>query len=178
MRQVLATAVAPRREVRPLDRAWLTISDQLLLEVALLDPGARVREQRDAATEADEPPRTVVVADDDPEMRAYVAQCLRAVEPRVDVLEAADGIEALTLLASNKVDLVITDVVMPRLDGIALCERIQDDEELRKIPILLVSGEVALEALRGAKSMDLAVAQLAKPFSARMLRDAIAPLLA
>jgi CheY-like chemotaxis protein len=57
-----------------------------------------------------------------------------------DVVEAYDGIQALELLARQRPDLIILDVMMPRLDGWATLTRIQEDTQLQDIPVLMLTA--------------------------------------
>jgi CheY-like chemotaxis protein len=118
-----------------------------------------------------EPP-TVLIADDDVDMRLYLRSCLESRGSRfARVIEAADGRTALRLARSGVVDLLISDVVMPGLNGRALCDALRADAGLRSIPILLISGEDPAE---GPGSAD---AFLAKPFNAHQLLAAVEGLL-
>lgn len=60
----------------------------------------------------------------------------------ITVLEAANGVEALEILRTSKVDLVFTDIVMPEMDGFELCFEIRKIPELRDLPIVVVSTHV------------------------------------
>lgn len=112
------------------------------------------------------PFRPTLIVDDDPDMRFYLRTCLQGMGVQ-HVLEAADGEEALALARSG-VDLVISDVVIPRLDGSALCRAIKDDPATRDVPVLLISGEDGTPAPEaGADGF------LRKPFNARQLREAV-----
>lgn len=153
------------------------VSDRLRLEIALI--GATP----DAETHPGEPgkgsprPRTVLVVDDDPEMRTYLTRCLRNIDLAVSHVEfAANGVEALEKLASCAADLIITDLVMPRMDGFVLCEHLAVDRALRSIPILVVSGEISREEVRTRIPDHASVQVLSKPFNARMLEEAVRPL--
>ena len=87
-------------------------------------------------------PRTVLLVDDDPDMRLYLRSCLRSMASPFDrVLEAGDGLEALRLIRSRTVDLVICDVGLPGLDGRRLTRAIRDDATMRHVAVLLISGE-------------------------------------
>ncbi len=111
----------------------------------------------------------ILVVDDDHDMRLYMRGCLRGLGSRIHrVLEAGDGVDALPLVRSGLVHLVITDVVLPRLGGYGLCRAIKDDPRLRGLPVLLVSGvaDVPPPDVR-------ADGFLAKPFNARQLSDAV-----
>ncbi|MBE1441607.1 response regulator transcription factor [Paenibacillus sp. OAS669] len=79
---------------------------------------------------------TVLVVDDDPEIRDVIHVYLRNEGYRV--LEAADGLEALDLLKSNLIHLVILDVMMPRMDGIKACIKIRETSTL---PIIMLSAK-------------------------------------
>ena len=121
---------------------------------------------------------TFLVVDDDAELRAYVRRCLGSFGKEGPfVLEAEDGQAALEVLDTETVDLIISDVVMPRMDGLALCQALGDDEQLRQVPVLLVTGETSVAARRLAQSAG-ARGLLAKPFNARKLRAALERLLA
>ena len=124
-------------------------------------------------------PLTIVVVDDDPEMRRYIQRGLeRAFAAASRVHQAADGEEALRVVAEHAVDLVITDVLLPRLDGLSLCHALESAEATRTLPVLIVSGE--LEAVERARALVHGRphrAFLAKPFNAASLRVAVEALL-
>lgn len=79
---------------------------------------------------------TVLVVDDDTEIRDVIHVYLR--NEGYHVLEAANGLEALNLLKSNPVHLVILDVMMPRMDGITTCFKIRETSTL---PIIMLSAK-------------------------------------
>lgn len=116
---------------------------------------------------------TILVVDDDPDMRLYLQGCLQGLGgDRNRVLEAADGQEALRLVRETDVDLVISDVILPRLDGRSLLAAIRSDPALRHIPVLLVSGQE-----QPTPSESPADAWLSKPFNARQLLESVRRLL-
>lgn len=129
------------------------------------------------------PAYTILLVDDDAEMRGYLRRCLRRYGGGGHVChEAADGQEALDWLGTHTADLVITDVVMPRMDGLALCRSLHErarHEGARAVParplsVLVISGEQGVEA-----ALPLgAHGALAKPFNARTLADALDQVLA
>jgi CheY-like chemotaxis protein len=107
-------------------------------------------------------PVSVLVVDDDPDMRVYLRSCLRGLGAGIGrVLDAADGLEALAVVRSGAVQLVLTDVVMPGLDGLALCRAIKADPALQGVGVVLISG--VEERPPGATGAD---AFLTKPFNA------------
>lgn len=103
---------------------------------------------------------TAVLAEDDPLLRDAWATALRSLGLRVR--EAADGIEALEAFRADSPDLLITDVRMPRMDGIQLIRKLRD--EGRRIPIVVVTGWSSPELDRLAAETDSLVV-LRKPFS-------------
>lgn len=115
---------------------------------------------------------TVLVADDDADMRLYLAGCLRGFGlAGLTISEAANGREALLLARTLAFDLIISDVVMPGLDGLGLCRALKADPATAAIPLLLVSGETRAPP-------PCADAFLEKPFNAAGLRAHLERLLA
>jgi two-component system, chemotaxis family, chemotaxis protein CheY len=112
---------------------------------------------------------TILIVDDDPDMRLYLRGCLRGLgEAAGAVIDAADGVEALRRVRADGVGLVISDVVLPRMDGLALRQAIRDDSMHAHLPVLLISGDPGAVLLYGPDD-----AFLAKPFNARELLAAV-----
>jgi CheY-like chemotaxis protein len=125
----------------------------------------------EARERVDALPRTALVVDDDPDMRLYVRSCLRRLESPFDqVLEAADGLEALRLVRTGVVQLVISDVGLPGLDGRRLCRAIREDAALGHVSVLLISGE-------GILTDSTADGFLSKPFNSQQLLTALGALI-
>lgn len=111
----------------------------------------------------------ILVAEDEASVRDFVARALGAAG--YDVLCAEDGVQAMAALARERFDLVLTDIVMPGLDGIALALRVAKDHP--GLPVLLMTGYAA-ERQR-AHNLDALISQtLFKPFSLRDLLKAVA----
>ncbi|MGD8319184.1 MAG: response regulator [Gemmatimonadota bacterium] len=117
---------------------------------------------------------TLLVVDDDADLRLYVRQCVSGAIPSfARVLEAADGVSGLELLAAEPVDMVVCDVVMRRMDGLEMCRRFRLDPRSAGTPILLMTGTDAFEdTLRRARDAG-ADGVVPKPFNASRLRAAI-----
>jgi CheY-like chemotaxis protein len=116
---------------------------------------------------------TILIVDDDADMRRYLRGCLVGLGPAVGiVVDAADGEEALRRAREDHVDLVISDVILPRLDGRALLKAIRSDPGLTGVAVLLISGQ---DELRSPEAP--ADGWLSKPFNARQLLDAVQRLL-
>jgi CheY-like chemotaxis protein len=112
---------------------------------------------------------TILIVDDDPDMRLYLRGCLRGLGGAAGtVIDAADGDEALRRVRAGGVDLLVTDVVLPRMDGLQLHRAIRGDAAHVHLPILLISG-----APEGAPPPGPADAFLAKPFNAGELLAAV-----
>jgi PAS domain S-box-containing protein len=109
---------------------------------------------------------SVLVVDDNADMRGYVAGLLEAGGYRVRVAE--DGVAALEQMRAGSTDLVLTDVMMPRLDGFGLVRAIRADPVLASVPVVMLSARAGEEGtLTGLESG--ADDYLVKPFSAREL---------
>jgi PAS domain S-box-containing protein len=107
----------------------------------------------------------VVLADDNADMRQYLARLLA---PSYDVTAVADGKDALAAAARVHPDLILTDVMMPGLDGFELLRQLRADPELRDIPVIVLSARAGEEAKVEGLRMG-ANDYLVKPFSARDL---------
>jgi PAS domain S-box-containing protein len=81
---------------------------------------------------------SVLIVNDEPDQLILMGNLLR--KAGYSVLTAEDGLEALTLARRVHPDLIISDVSMPRMDGLGLCREIRADAELKTVPILLISA--------------------------------------
>src|SRR5262249_60750933 len=108
----------------------------------------------------------ILVVEDNAEMNRFLVEEL-ARDYRV--VSAFDGVEGLEVARARKPDLVVSDVMMPGLDGLALLRALRDDVDLSAAPVILLTAradeETLLEGLSGG-----ADDYLSKPFSARELR--------
>jgi PAS domain S-box-containing protein len=107
----------------------------------------------------------VLVADDNADMRAYIGRLLGA---HWDVATVEDGNAAIEAIRKNPPDLVVTDAMMPGLDGFGLLAAIRNDPDLRDLPVIMLSARAGEEAR--IEGLDAgADYYLTKPFSAREL---------
>jgi PAS domain S-box-containing protein len=81
---------------------------------------------------------SVLIVNDEPDQLSLMGSLLR--KAGYSILTAEDGVEGLTLVRRERPDLVISDVSMPRMDGLEFCRQIRADLELKTVPILLVSA--------------------------------------
>jgi type IV pilus assembly protein PilB len=82
----------------------------------------------------------ILLVDDDESIRTIVHKGLEQLAVPVQVLMASDGVEALQKVQTDLVDMVILDVMMPRMDGFAVCERLRSDVRTAFIPILMLTA--------------------------------------
>jgi two-component system chemotaxis response regulator CheY len=117
--------------------------------------------------------KVVLITDDSPIIRGALKRILSLTGLSFGrVLEAADGRQALEALAAERVDLLITDIHMPEMDGLELLRAMRKRPELPRIPAILISSDGA--SLRSAELDSLGVhARLGKPFRMEAVRDAI-----
>ena len=92
------------------------------------------------------------------------------------VLEAADGVEALTALRGNRVGLILSDINMPNMDGLQLLSEVKSSAEYRHIPVLMVTTEGAQAKVLEAVSLG-AVGYVRKPFTADQIKEKLVGLL-
>ena len=84
--------------------------------------------------------RTLLIVDDSPTIRKAIKDAVTANGMFSTILEANDGMEALKLFSSNKIDFIVTDVMMPRLDGYKFISTIKNSELGRDIPVIMLSA--------------------------------------
>jgi signal transduction histidine kinase len=124
-----------------------------------------------AATAAAAARRYVVLADDNADLRDYICRLL--VSRGYEVEPVADGQAALAALRARRPDILVTDVMMPQLDGFGLLQAVRRDTALRDLPVIMLSAragdEAKVEGL-GSGADDY----LTKPFSSRELLARIA----
>ena len=110
--------------------------------------------------------RTALIVDDAQTMRKLVSFTLRTCG--LEVLEAGDGVEGLQILRSRPVDLIITDVNMPRMDGIEFTRQARQVLAGRSVPILILTTESEAEKKNRARAAG-ASGWIVKPFQQQQL---------
>lgn len=111
-------------------------------------------------------PKTIMTVDDSASVRQMVAYTLR--EAGYDVVEACDGVDALTKIDSAAFSLIITDLNMPRMDGITLIKELRTKPKIRFTPILMLTTESQGEKKMEGKSAG-ATGWIVKPFKPEQL---------
>ncbi|MEW6494760.1 MAG: ATP-binding protein, partial [Cyanobacteriota bacterium] len=134
------------------------------------DTGSRTQEEVPSSSPHPYPWARILLVEDNADMRDYLRRLL---QQYYEVEAVADGHAALAAVRASVPDLVLSDVMMPGLDGFGLLRELRDDPQTREIPILLLSArageEAAVEGL-AAGADDY----LVKPFSARELLARVA----
>ena len=113
---------------------------------------------------------SVLIVDDCPAMQTVIRRILGISGFDLEACYfAADGSEALSMLRRHTVDLVISDVNMPRLDGEGMLRCLAEDEELRKVPVVMVSSDGTRSRVDRLVGMG-AKGYVVKPFQPAVLR--------
>jgi two-component system, chemotaxis family, chemotaxis protein CheY len=114
---------------------------------------------------------TILVVDDSATTRSLVASYLADL-PEVDVVEASSGFEALRVLPARRVDLIVTDINMPDINGLELLSFVRANPNYRRIPVVIITTENSAEDRK--RGLDLGASDyLVKPFGAADLRRAV-----
>ena len=112
---------------------------------------------------------TVLVVEDSEEMREYVAEELSA---EYNIRTASNGADALDIIRNDKIDLVVSDIMMPVMDGCELCNTIKQDSDLSHIPIILLTAVVGTE--KRIETLEVgADGYIEKPFTMELLKSNI-----
>lgn len=115
----------------------------------------------------------IMIVDDSPVMRAFIRKVVGlAGLPIGEYCEAGDGEEALKLLRERWMDLVLTDINMPRMNGEEFVRLMEDDELLRDIPVIVVSTDSSHSRIQHMLALG-ARGYVSKPFLPEALRDEV-----
>ena len=150
------------RSLAELQHGTLTLGagtelNEFILELPSCDPpsednaaaeeSAEGQDARDTAADAEFTPditgETILVVEDDPEMREFIKDQLAE---KWSVLTAADGKDALDVLARSNVTLIVSDIMMPVMDGMELCRTVKTDSRYSHIPFILLTAKTSLES--------------------------------
>ncbi|MEQ9824623.1 MAG: response regulator [Puniceicoccaceae bacterium] len=118
----------------------------------------------DAGLESDQ--KWVLIVEDHPQVRDYIREQL---QDQFQILEAENGANALELALETIPDLIISDVMMPGMDGFEFCNRLKQDEKLSHIPVMLLTARAGDDSSMEGWQTG-ADDYLTKPFNAKELR--------
>lgn len=122
-------------------------------------------EKNDIVTAKETERITILVVEDNPDMRSYIRSILTE---RFNVLEAGNGLEALSILNLKPVDFIVSDLMMPVMDGIELSRRVKENFAISHIPFLMLTAKTSVESK--IESFKVGVDEyLLKPFDEELL---------
>jgi len=119
--------------------------------------------------------KKILIAEDSPTMRALISSAIAA-HGTYEIIEAANGFEALRVLPREKVDLVITDINMPDINGLELINYLKKNEQYRQTPLMIISTEGSQRDREKGLALG-ADAYLVKPFDPADLQRLIQQLI-
>ncbi|MBN1764664.1 MAG: response regulator [Sedimentisphaerales bacterium] len=115
----------------------------------------------------------ILIVDDSATMRTVIKRTVNMSElPIGEYFEAGNGKEALEVMRQNWIDLVLADINMPEMNGIEMTEQMQNDEELRNIPVVVVSTEASTTRIEQLKDKGVR-GYIHKPFTPEKIRDLV-----
>jgi two-component system chemotaxis response regulator CheY len=115
--------------------------------------------------------KTILIADDSPTMRAMLVSTIEMLGD-YRIVEASSGFEALRLLPREKVDLILTDINMPDINGLELISYLRTNTNYLSIPVFIISSEGSLKDIEKGKLLG-ANEYLIKPFDPASLQALI-----
>lgn len=120
--------------------------------------------------------KTVLIIDDSNTMRKIVSRSLRQAGLDCDaILEAADGAEALALLENEKVDVILSDINMPNMDGIEFLRIKGTKDNIKAIPVVMITTEAGADILSETRALG-SVGNIKKPFTPDQVREVLGSL--
>ncbi len=85
-------------------------------------------------------PATVLIVEDNPQGRELLEVYMEELEPQVTVLSAANGMEALEIVGRQKPDLILLDIMMPKMSGFEVCRHLKSNPETRDIAVVMITA--------------------------------------
>jgi two-component system chemotaxis response regulator CheY len=121
--------------------------------------------------------KNILIVDDSSTMRKIVTRSLRQAGLDFgDIYEAGDGQEALAMLEKESIDIVLSDINMPNMNGIEFLREKSNRPAVKDIPVLMISTETGDDIIGEAKSLG-AVGALKKPFTPDTVNEVLGPLM-
>jgi signal transduction histidine kinase/ligand-binding sensor domain-containing protein/CheY-like chemotaxis protein/AraC-like DNA-binding protein len=155
----------------PLQDGLFTITNSLRSQVTTIQSTTKGKQHNEFVTNTSKP--TILLIDDHPDILEFIRISLAG---KYHFIAALNGKEALKILDKQKVDLIISDVMMPEVDGLLLCEQVKSNPKFATIPIILLTAMTqAAHHIEGFRAG--ADDYLTKPFSTDVLEARIESLL-
>ena len=122
-------------------------------------------------------PVDVLIVDDSAAIRKILQRVLRQTDiPIGEVLEAGDGVEALKTLQDRHVNLILSDINMPNMDGLQLLAQLKQNEKWKSVPIVMVTTEGGQGKVIEAVQLG-AAGYVRKPFTAEQIKEKLTGLI-
>ena len=118
--------------------------------------------------------KTILIVEDDPKSMTLTRDLLKI--SGYETIQAFDGQQGVEMAKSAHPDLILMDIMMPKMDGYAACSAIKADKSTSKIPVIMLTA-VGYDLNRKLAMQFGAQGYLTKPYSRKDLIDAIGPLL-
>jgi two-component system chemotaxis response regulator CheY len=121
-------------------------------------------------------PVDVLIVDDSAAIRKILMRVLRQTDiPLGEILEAGDGAEALKTLSGRHVNLILSDINMPNMDGLQLLAQLKQSEKWKSVPIVMITTEGGQGKVIEAVQLG-AAGYVRKPFTAEQIKEKLAGL--
>ncbi len=136
------------------------------------EPAKPSEKKEKEQTDFDSSKHTILLVEDSEEMRDYLADEL---SEKYNVFAAANGADAMNIIKQEKVDLVVSDIMMPIMDGCELCNHIKNDTDLSHVPVILLTAAIGVE--KRIETLEIgADGYIEKPFPIELLMSTISNL--
>jgi two-component system chemotaxis response regulator CheY len=118
----------------------------------------------------------ILVVDDSTAIRKILIRVLRQTALAIEeIFEARDGLEALEIVRNHPLNLVLSDINMPNMDGLGLLAELKGSEQWRNLPVVMITTEGSEEKVSQAIRLGSA-AYIRKPFTAEQIQEKIGAL--
>ncbi|WP_066631388.1 hybrid sensor histidine kinase/response regulator transcription factor [Labilibacter marinus] len=162
-----------QKEELQLESEYRSVADSVW--VNSLDPNDSSTVVVDTEDDVDsDSPKTILIVEDNVELRSFVKESLSGI---YKVIEAENGEAGLELCKEQNPDIIVSDVMMPKMDGFEMCKAIKDDVAVSHTPIILLTAKTSSEHKIKGYSLG-ADAYVSKPFNFEVLKAQIENLLA
>jgi two-component system chemotaxis response regulator CheY len=119
----------------------------------------------------------VLIVDDSAAIRKILQRVLLQADVALgQVFEAGDGLEALEALKGNKVGLILSDINMPKMDGLQFLGRLKSESEYRDVPVVMITTEGSQAKVMEAVTLG-AAGYIRKPFTAEQIKEKLVGLI-
>ncbi|MBN2457716.1 response regulator [Candidatus Woesearchaeota archaeon] len=113
--------------------------------------------------------KRVMVIDDEYTIRELVELSL---DPDYKVIKAATGLEAIEILKQSKPDLIILDIMMPKMNGFEVCSTIKKDDDFKDIPVIMLTAKHGIDDVKQAIKADCDE-YITKPFEPELIKKRV-----